>query len=134
MKLIIKGRRGFRITPDLENYIKDRILKYEGIVKEPAICEVTLAQHRWPPFRGKNKIVHISLVMPGLKRPLFVKERTDDFFASIDLAQERLEHRIIKYKEKKKVGRRWPNKYWMAKALEGTRALPRWLSKRFHRE
>ncbi len=117
MKIIIKGHKHLKIDPNLHSYIEERIRKYEPIVKEPAVCEVVLSDQRGPKG-GEDKVVKVTLTLPDVKNPIFVSERTSDFFGSIDLAQERLEHQILKYKEKVKIGSRYPKKYWLAKLYE----------------
>lgn len=116
MKIIIKGHKQLKIDQSLKSYIEEKIRKYEPLVKEPATCEVTLSDIRGPKG-GVDKVVKISLALPGLKNPIFVCERTSDFIGSIDLAQEALEHQILKYKEQIKIGTRFPAKYWLEKEL-----------------
>lgn len=116
MKIIIKGRRNLKIDLKLRTYIEEKIRKYEKQVKEPSICEVTL-EDVWGPKGGVDKVVTIQMVLPGRKNPIFVCERTSDFMGSVDLAQERLEQQISKYKEKVKIGSRFPAKYWFSKLI-----------------
>lgn len=116
MQITIKGHKQLKIDPSLRSYIEERIRKYEPFLQEPARCEVILEDIRGPKG-GADKVVKITLALPGLKKPIFVCERTADFFGSIDLAQERLEEQILKYKEKIKIGSRYPKKYWLEKEL-----------------
>lgn len=116
MRIIIKGHK-IKLSPDLKSYATEKIRKYEPMVKEPAICEVVLSDERGPKG-GIDKVVKIILTLPEMKNPIFVCERTSDFFGSIDLAQERLEHQILKYKEQVKIGSRFPAKYWLNKRYE----------------
>lgn len=116
MKIIIKGNK-VKISPDLKSYIEEKILKYEPLVKEPATCEVVLSDEGGPKG-GIDKVVKVILTLPDVKNPIFVCERTSDFFGSIDLVQERLEHQILKYKEQVKIGSRFPVKYWLSKLYE----------------
>ncbi|PIR70952.1 MAG: hypothetical protein COS97_01795 [Candidatus Nealsonbacteria bacterium CG07_land_8_20_14_0_80_40_10] len=114
MKLIIKGRKKFKVPQDLRSYIEDKILKYEKILPKEATVDVMMADVRGPQG-GVDKIVHLTAVFPGEKNPFQIEQVTDDFFGSVDLAQERLEKHILKYKEKIKQGSRYPKKYWVAK-------------------
>lgn len=114
MRIIIKGHKKLSISPDLRSYIEEKIRKYEPLVKEPAICEVILSDLRGSKG-GVDKDVRITMTLPEMKNPIFVRETTSDFFGSIDLAQERLEHQILKYKEQIKIGSRFPTKYWLGK-------------------
>ena len=99
MKVIITGRHGLKIDDNLRSYINEKILKYESLINEPAVCDVMLAD------------VHLTLELPNEKNPLHVEVVTSDFFGSVDLAQEKLEREILKYKEKTKIGTRFPKKY-----------------------
>lgn len=114
MKIIIKGHKQLKISPDLYSYIEERIKKYEPMIQEPAKCEVLLEDENGPKG-GVDKVVKITLTLPEIKNPIFVCERSSDFMGSIDLAQERLEQQILKYKEQIKIGSRYPAKYWLEK-------------------
>jgi len=116
MKIIIKGSKQLTVDPNLRAYIEEKIRKYEPLVKEPAVAEVVLRDTRGPKG-GVDKVVRISLTLPGMKNPIFVSERTSDFYGSIDLAQESLEQQIMKYKEQVKIGSRFPAKYWLEKTF-----------------
>ncbi len=110
MKVIITGRHGLKIDDNLRSYINEKILKYESLINEPAVCDVMLADVRGPQ-NGVDKVVHLTLELPNEKNPLHVEVVTSDFFGSVDLAQEKLEREILKYKEKTKIGTRFPKKY-----------------------
>lgn len=116
MKIHIKGIK-VKISPDLRSYVLEKIKKYEPLIKEPATCQVILKDTRGPKG-GLDKEVTISMTLPGIKKPLFVSQCSSDFFGSIDLVQERLEHQILKYKEQVKIGTRYPKKYFEAKTEE----------------
>ena len=116
MRVIVKGHN-VKLSPDLKSYVTEKILKYEPMIKEPAVCEIVLSDEGGPKGRI-DKVVRITLTLPEMKNPIFVCERTSDFFGSIDLAQERLEHQILKYKEQIKIGSRYPAKYWLNKRYE----------------
>jgi ribosomal subunit interface protein len=131
MKIIIKGKN-FKISPNIQTYVEEKIRKYQEIIEEPSICEISLIDTGGPKG-GKDKVVHISCSMPGLKKAIFVKERTSDMMGSIDLAQERFESQIIKYKERKKIGSRFPAKYWASKMLETGAVGPRWFWRKLKR-
>lgn len=117
MKLIIKGRKKFKVPADLYSYIEDKIFKYDKILPKEAVVEVMVADVRGPQG-GVDKVVHLTAILPGEKNPFQIEQVTDDFFGSVDLAQERLEKHILKYKEKIKEGSRYPTKYWVAKKIE----------------
>lgn len=117
MKLIIKGRGKFKVPADLYSYIEDKILKYEKMLPAQALIEVQAAD-LFGSKGGKDKAICITAILPGEKNPFEIEQVTDDFFGSVDLAQERLEKHLLKYKEKTKEGSRYPQKYWVAKKEE----------------
>lgn len=133
MRVIIKGRKGLKISSDLKIYIKEKIDKFEGLIPEPVICEVTLLEKNLGPKRGTDKNVHIVLTGAKIKKSIFSKVRASDFKTAIDLCEEKIEEQIIKYKEKKR-GSRFPVKYWVSKVLETGASGPRWLLKKFRRK
>ena len=133
MRIIIKKKGGLKIGKNLKSYIEDKVVKFESLVEEPAICEVTLFEKNKGAKRGIDKDVHILLTVPGIKKPLFSKCSTNDFFGSIDLAQAQVEEQLVKYKDKK-IGSRFPIKYWASKMLERTAQGPRWLVKKLRKK
>lgn len=90
---------------DLKSYAEEKVLKFVEMIEEPAMCDIVLSDE-FGPKGGEDKLVKITLTLPGEKNALHVEAQTDDFFGSIDLAQEKLEREIIKYKEKIKIGPR----------------------------
>ncbi|MFA6492694.1 MAG: ribosome-associated translation inhibitor RaiA [Patescibacteria group bacterium] len=115
MKIIVRGQK-IKIPSELKSYVIEKVKKYEPLVQEPAKCEVVFEDENGLKG-GIDKVVKITLSLPGLKNPIFICERSSDFMGSVDLAQERLEHQILKYKEQVKIGSRFPNKYWLEKEL-----------------
>lgn len=107
MRIIIKGKN-FKLNEDLKNYAFEKISKFTEIAEDPSICEVVLSDELGPKG-GIDKSVHITLTLPGEKNAIHVEEMTSDFFGSLDLAQEKLEREIEKYKEKIKIGDRHIN-------------------------
>ena len=132
MRVIIKGKSGFKVGDDLKSYVEDKITKFDALVEEPAICEVTLFEKNKGAKRGIDKDVHIALSVPQINKSLYAKCRTNDFFASIDLAVTQVEEQLIKYKDKK-TGSRFPVKYWAAKMLERTAQGPRWFMRKIRK-
>lgn len=114
MQVIIKGSHGFKVPEDLKSYIEEKVSKYEDFLEEPAVCEIMIGDTNGPKG-GVDKTVHITLELPNEKIPLHVEVTTDDYMGSIDLAQEKLEQQILKYKERVKVGDRYPKKYYEEK-------------------
>ena len=115
MRIIIKGKQ-FKVDQNLRNYINERFLKFTRYVKEPATLEIVLSNFMGP--KGNDQSVHVTATLPGLKNPIHIEEVTSDFKGSIDVIQERLEQQLRKYKDKVKIGSRFPQKYLDAKIEE----------------
>ncbi|MDO8686608.1 MAG: HPF/RaiA family ribosome-associated protein [Candidatus Berkelbacteria bacterium] len=116
MKIIIKGKQ-YKVDENLKQYILERFHKYDSMVQEPAIIEITLSDTLGPK-RGLDKAVCITATLPEMKNPIHIEEATSEFKGTIDLIQERFEQQLRKYKEKVKVGSRYPQKYLQAKIEE----------------
>jgi len=93
------------LNDDLKSYAKEKVLKYEDQLLEPAVCDIVLS-NEFGPKGGEDKLVRVTLTLPGEKNAIHVEAQTDDFFGSIDLVQEKLEREFKKYKEKIKIGPR----------------------------
>jgi putative sigma-54 modulation protein len=104
MTINISGHN-VELNEDLKSYAQEKVLKFIEMIVEPAICDITLS-NEFGPKGGEDKLVRITMTLPGEKNALHVEAQTDDFFGSIDLAQEKLEREILKYKEKIKIGDR----------------------------
>lgn len=116
MKIIIKGKQ-YKVDENLKQYILERFHKYDSMVEEPAIMEITLSDTLGPK-KGLDKVVCITATLPEMKNPIHIEEATSEFKGTIDLIQERFEGSLRKYKEKVKVGSRYPQKYLRAKIEE----------------
>lgn len=104
MTINITGHN-IKINEDLRSYAEEKILKFIDMVLEPAICDIVLSDE-FGPKGGKDKLVRVTLTLPGEKNSIHVEAQTDDFFGSIDLVQEKLERELEKYKSKIKIGDR----------------------------
>ena len=104
MKIQISGHN-VELSEDLKSYAEEKVLKYVEMIVEPAFCDIMLS-NEFGPQGGEDKLVRITLTLPEEKNAIHVEAQTDDFFGSIDLAQEKLEQEILKYKEKIKIGNR----------------------------
>lgn len=93
------------LNNDLKSYAQEKVLKFVDMITEPAVCDIVLS-NEFGPKGGEDKLVRITLTLPEEKNALHVEAQTDDFFGSIDLAQEKLEREVIKYKEQIKIGDR----------------------------
>lgn len=117
MKIIVQGKQGLKIDDSLVFYATEKVRKYEKIVAEPTICEIVLADE-FGKKDGNDKSVHITLTIPQEKNPLHVEAVSSDFMGSLDLAQEKLEREIIRWKDRKKIGPRFPKEYEESKIEE----------------
>lgn len=100
MKIIIKGR-GLSLTPSLKNYVEKKIEKTEKHLpkqtREVAKAEAWLVYfHRHK--KGQNSHCHITLYLP--LKMLRVQESSEEMHAAVDLAVEKLENQILKYKQR----------------------------------
>ncbi|HDI52481.1 ribosome-associated translation inhibitor RaiA [candidate division KSB1 bacterium] len=84
--------RHFKASEQLRQYAENEVKKlkkfFDGIVD----CDVILTKQR------ANCTVEITINVHNSVLP--VKETSDDFFKSIDLAVEKMERQLKKYKEK----------------------------------
>lgn len=100
MKIITKGKN-LSLTPSLKNYVEAKIgklqrhlpLKTRGLA-EAEVWLVYFHHHK----KGKNYHCHITLHLPG--KNIRVQEGAEEMHAAIDLASEKLENMILKYKQK----------------------------------
>ncbi|OGD67368.1 hypothetical protein A3F08_02590 [Candidatus Berkelbacteria bacterium RIFCSPHIGHO2_12_FULL_36_9] len=117
MQIIIKGLKGFNVYKETESYILKKFQKFEKMVKEPAILELTLA-HTHASKQTIDKVIHLTFTMPGLKKSEHLEEISIHFEESVDLLQERFENFLRRSKEKRIESARHPKKYYTAKRLE----------------
>lgn len=110
MRVIIKTKGG-ELPQNVRDYAMEKFLKLEKLVEEPAVCEVMIFD-AFGPKGGEDKFVELALTMANEKNPMHVETKTTDFLASIDFAHDHLETQLVKHKEKKKIGDRFPKKYF----------------------
>jgi len=94
--------------PELEDYIEDKILKYEKMVLEPTIVDVVL-DDLMGSKGGNDKKVAITAQLSHVKGPLHLEESTNDFTSAFDLVEDRFARHIERYHEKVVVGSRFPH-------------------------
>jgi putative sigma-54 modulation protein len=104
MTINISGNN-VELNDDLKSYAQEKVLKFVDMIEEPAVCDIMLS-NEFGPKGGEDKLVRITMSLPGEKNAIHVESQTDDFFGSIDLVQEKLAREIEKYKEKVKIGDR----------------------------
>lgn len=97
--------QNIELNDELKAYAEEKVLKYGDLLEEPVVCDIVLS-NEFGPRGGEDKLIRITMTLPGEKNALHVESATADFFSAIDLAQEKLEREIIRYKEKIKIGPR----------------------------
>lgn len=98
MKLLIESRH-FKLNSFLEDYAREKFSKFEKLLANPAAVIEVMLSDRGGPKGGTDKGVDVTAILPGQKEPFHVTQNSPDFRLSIDLAQEKLEKHILKYKE-----------------------------------
>ena len=84
--------RHFKASESLKNYAETEVTRLQKYFDGIVACGIVLSQER------NNHIAEISAkVSNGL---LSVKESSDDFYKSIDLAVEKLQRKLKKHKAK----------------------------------
>jgi len=109
MKITITFRHT-KSQADLEDYIEDKLLKYEKMVLEPTVVDVVL-DDLMGSKGGNDKKVSITAQLPHVKGPLHLEQCTNDFTSAFDLVEDRFARHIERYHEKVVVGSRFPKKY-----------------------
>lgn len=117
MQIIIKGAKGFEIFPENKAYAERRFCKFEKMVKEPAILEITF-EHTHGTRANIDKKILLNFTMPGLKKAEHIEELSEHFPESIDRLQKRFEKFLKRWKEKNKIGGRYPKKYFADEKLK----------------
>jgi len=122
-------------TDSIKRYLRSKILKYEMLVTNSSVAECTL-EKKGGPKRDGNCIVHFSMRLPGVKKPLFVKSKAlPTLEAAIDMADTKLCRVVDKYIELKKFdGKR--HRYYLSKLsrVKNVKALPRGLWRKLRRK
>jgi putative sigma-54 modulation protein len=85
--------RHYKSSPRLKEYAQNEVSRlekfYDGIIS----CEIVLD------YQKDIQIAEIHITVYGQK--LTVVEKTDDIYKSIDLAVQKMERKLKRYKEKK---------------------------------
>ncbi len=92
MPIIIKGRH-IEVPEDLKSYIEDKISNIVENLEEPNVCDVILMDSNGN-RGGIDKEVHITCTLPHIKNPVFVSEKSDDFYKTIDLVGDKLKRAL----------------------------------------
>lgn len=99
MKILIHGKN-LKVPSVVEDYAREKVLKLKKFIKEPATVEVVFEDVRGGLKAGRDKMVHITVILPGEKQPIHVEELSDDFAVSIDAAEQHLRKVLERYHEK----------------------------------
>ncbi len=119
MRTIVKSRHMPPSDP-LKAYVEAKIMHAaRRWSNEPsATVEVKLAD-LFGPKRGNDKQCEVIMALPR-GHVIRIEEVSDDLYAAIDAAGDRLGQALDRYKGKKLIGGRYPKKYFLAKKLSGT--------------
>ncbi len=85
--------RHFKSTENLKTYAQDEVQKMQKFFDRIVECDIILVKEK------KNNLT-ADISMKVSNSVLNAKESSDDFYKSIDLAVEKLERQIKKYKGK----------------------------------
>lgn len=110
MRIIVKTKGG-DLDQKVRDYATEKFVKLSKLVEEPAVCEIMIFD-AFGSKGGEDKFVEVALTMANEKNPVHVEAKSIDFLASIDFAHDCLEKQLVKHKEKKKIGDRFPKKYF----------------------
>jgi ribosome-associated translation inhibitor RaiA len=102
------------LNNNIKQYLRRKVLKYDMLLVSSSVVECTFEQ-KGGSKRDGNKIIHLSMRLPGAKKPLFVKSKAlSSFEAAIDMADNRLRRVVDKYLDLKKFdGKR--HRYYLSK-------------------
>jgi putative sigma-54 modulation protein len=108
------------LSDPLKAYVEAKIVHAATKWRDdPAvILEVELSD-LFGPRGGNDKQCDVIMTLPP-GHILRIEEISDDLYAAIDAAADRLGQALDRYKGKKLTGSRHPKKYFLAKKLNGT--------------
>lgn len=118
MRTIIKSRH-LTLSEPLKAYVEAKIVQPATKLYDApsAILEVELSD-LFGPRGGNDKQCEVIMTLPR-GNTLRIEEVSDDLYAAIDGAGQRLELALERYKGKKLIGGRYPKKYYLAKKMNG---------------
>lgn len=96
MRLNVNGRN-VTITKAIKDYVEEKIGRIVNHYDQILEIEVTLEVIKNPSV-AENHIAEVSCKIPGDK--LYVTEKAESMYASIDLVADKLNRQVIKHKEK----------------------------------
>ena len=118
MRTIIKSRH-LTLSDALKAYVEAKIIHpaTKWYDNPAGTLEVELSD-LFGPRGGNDKQCEVIMTLPR-GNTLRIEEVSDDLYAAIDGAGQRLELALERYKGKKLIGGRYPKKYYLAKQLNG---------------
>lgn len=106
MQVTISGRR-LTVTQPIREYLEEKISKFTKLNdSENLMIEVVISHERNPSIPDHN---HVEITGFFRDYKLRVEEAAPDMYAAIDLATDRFERRLRKYKTRLLARRRSPN-------------------------
>ncbi len=96
MRLNVNGRN-VTITKAIKDYVEEKIGRIVNHYDQILEIEVTLEVIKNPSV-AENHIAEVSCKIPGDK--IYVTEKAESMYASIDLVADKLNRQVIKHKEK----------------------------------
>jgi putative sigma-54 modulation protein len=119
MRTIVKSRH-MTLSEPLKTYVEAKIMhaarKWSD---EPSVTLEVELSDLFGPKRGNDKQCEVVMTLPH-GNIVRIEEVSDDLYAAIDAAGDRLGQALERYKGKKLIGGRYPTKYFLAKKLNGT--------------
>lgn len=92
MQLSVTFRK-IETTESIKAYVKDKLKKLKKFFPEPINAHVVLTLERYQHRADVNITLHNGLVLKS-------QEKTGDMYSAIDLAMDKIERQIRKYKDK----------------------------------
>lgn len=100
MKFNIKAKR-ITLDAEIKSKIEEKINKViTQYIDDPATWVEVRISDIFGPRRGKDKRVSVTIKLPKRKSIMIVETNTD-IVAAIELAKDRLEKALVRYKEKR---------------------------------
>lgn len=100
MQIIVKSLKNFELFEDNKDYVEKKFRKFEKMVSEPAVLEITF-EHTHATRANIDKKIHLNFTMAGMKKAEHIEELSEHFKESIDLLQKRFEIFLARFKNKK---------------------------------
>lgn len=97
MKIIVKNKNKQPIPQDLQIIIEEKVTDVFKDKPETTICEATLSTLK---NTGANKEIQINCTLAYIKNPVHICAVAENYYATIDIAQNKLKRAIHRAKVK----------------------------------